>query len=623
MTIAPVMAWIGGGTLLPILLWGSLAVSTAALLVMMRTRWGQERPTHRYVMLSVIAHLLLICVATTIRFASLPAGDGPGPVKVRIVMRTPADDTPVTPLEKEPLPVEPTTQDAEVKPAPADPEPAPDASSEPATEPEPELPLERAPERPEPKQPTVIEPAQESPSRVAPEAVPLLPPELLQPAPAESEPVDPPTNEASPPLPQPTTPQTAEPPQPAPQQPAAQEMAPIAPPVPADQPPPTTQPVSLPPANTAFVSREGDERVRRILEEGGDAYTEDAVAAALAWLATAQSPDGRWDADRWSAGRERGAVLGHPRTGVGMNADAGMTGLSLLALMGAGQSHDQGPFANIIRDGLAYLIRSQAADGNLYGEATLYAQTYCHSMATFALAEALASTSDERLRPAVVRAVQFLERRQDPRGGGWRYRPGDSGDMSQLGWIVMALRSAELADVPIQAETWDGIERFVRSTQCGQHLGLAGYRPNSPPSHSMTAESLYCRQILGRPIPGTASAQALEYVSQQPPGRGQANYYSWYYGTLALHHHRRVSAGAENAWRDWNDALKRTLVNSQVSEGVNKGSWSPHSVWGGCGGRVYTTALATMCLEVYYRYDPDELVRDPWIAARQFPGALR
>ena len=34
-----------------------------------------------------------------------------------------------------------------------------------------------------------------------------------------------------------------------------------------------------------------------------------------------------------------------------------------------------------------------------------------------------------------------------------------------------------------------------------------------------------------------------------------------------------------------------------------KGSWDPIDPWGGDGGRVYSTALLAMCLEVYYRYD--------------------
>jgi hypothetical protein len=46
------------------------------------------------------------------------------------------------------------------------------------------------------------------------------------------------------------------------------------------------------------------------------------------------------------------------------------------------------------------------------------------------------------------------------------------------------------------------------------------------------------------------------------------------------------------------------LVPSQIEDGPNAGSWDPDMEWGGYGGRVYSTALAAMCLEVYYRYAP-------------------
>ena len=36
---------------------------------------------------------------------------------------------------------------------------------------------------------------------------------------------------------------------------------------------------------------------------------------------------------------------------------------------------------------------------------------------------------------------------------------------------------------------------------------------------------------------------------------------------------------------------------------------------------IAVVALATMCLEVYYRYDADKIGRDPWLAARS--GTLR
>jgi hypothetical protein len=57
-------------------------------------------------------------------------------------------------------------------------------------------------------------------------------------------------------------------------------------------------------------------------------------------------------------------------------------------------------------------------------------------------------------------------------------------------------------------------------------------------------------------------------------------------------------------WRDWNDALRDTLIGDQRREGHPRGSWDPVRPWGGYGGRVYSTALSVLCLEVYYRFLP-------------------
>ena len=43
--------------------------------------------------------------------------------------------------------------------------------------------------------------------------------------------------------------------------------------------------------------------------------------------------------------------------------------------------------------------------------------------------------------------------------------------------------------------------------------------------------------------------------------------------------------------------------DNQCQEGDNAGSWHPkNDRWASSGGRVYTTALGALCLEVYYRY---------------------
>ena len=50
--------------------------------------------------------------------------------------------------------------------------------------------------------------------------------------------------------------------------------------------------------------------------------------------------------------------------------------------------------------------------------------------------------------------------------------------------------------------------------------------------------------------------------------------------------------------------MTAALTKTQVTDGDDAGSWNTNTIWGGYGGRVYTTAMATMCLEVYYRYAP-------------------
>ena len=60
-------------------------------------------------------------------------------------------------------------------------------------------------------------------------------------------------------------------------------------------------------------------------------------------------------------------------------------------------------------------------------------------------------------------------------------------------------------------------------------------------------------------------------------------------------------------WERWNEYMREDLVKTQVSvEGPEFGSWTPRIKGGSdvAGGRLFITCLATMTLEVYYRYLP-------------------
>jgi len=357
-----------------------------------------------------------------------------------------------------------------------------------------------------------------------------------------------------------------------------------------------------------YADRIGTRRAAAAAARGGSPETERAVQAALVWLAATQSSDGRWNAARHGAGRGR-ANTGQHHTAVGGRADHGVTGLALLAFLGAGNTHREGPYAATVARGIRFLADHQRPDGSLAGDAEFFAALYCHGMATIAVGECAAMSGDEQLLPVLDRAIRHTLAMQHPTAGGWRYAAGDRGDTSQLGWQVMALAAARNAGLS-GFETAEARARgFLASVSSGTAGGLAAYRPGERSSVAMTAESLFCRLLLGMPADHPAAAEAITLLAGSHPSSSTYNIYTWYYATLASFH-----AGGP-PWEAWNQRLQAALLPLQHrSGGPLDGSWDPDAVWGGHGGRVYATALAALTLEVYYRYLPMH-GRSPRVAA--------
>lgn len=127
----------------------------------------------------------------------------------------------------------------------------------------------------------------------------------------------------------------------------------------------------------------------------------------------------------------------------------------------------------------------------------------------------------------------------------------------------------------------------------------------------MTAEAMAMRCMLELPIHAGAADEARNMILAHLPGRDRENLYYWYYAALMMHQLRSAAPtslglteiqASELAWQRWNDAMKLQLCGTQIVHGPDAGSWNPTCVWGSYGGRVYATATACMCLEVYYRY---------------------
>lgn len=353
---------------------------------------------------------------------------------------------------------------------------------------------------------------------------------------------------------------------------------------------------------------------------GGTDASERAVEASLRWLALHQNPEGYWDADGFSSmcpdgekctgrsGLVRIDEEGVDRLNAGVHSDAGVTGLSILAFLGAGYTHEEGQYSDQVDRAISWLIRNQEPDGYLGVKATRYAQMYCHAIATYALAETLGMQTDRsqdgRLRAPLQRAVAYIIDAQNQSDGGWRYVKGQRSDMSMFGWQLMALKSAEIAGVEVPQSCKDLMIKFLKERSLGTGKGLATYRlldepyQPLPPTASMTAEALFCKQMMGLARDNQQSLEAVGFLNKRLPTRQSEDIYYWYYGTLAMYQY-----GGED-WRNWNDGLRDYLVQDQRTTGHSAGSWDPKAPWGQYGGRVFSTALSTLCLEVYYRFLP-------------------
>lgn len=370
----------------------------------------------------------------------------------------------------------------------------------------------------------------------------------------------------------------------------------------------------LPEIPEAYRSRVAPNRSALARAGGATPASEVAVARALDWLARHQDDDGRWN-----GGTRRGTGGAAVRGDVSFTAhcpeddlcagecyyweaDTAMTGLALLAYLGAGHTHRAGPHARTVGRGVNFLLASQKADGDLRG-ASRGVGMYCHAIAALALCEAYALTSDERLKDPVERSVAFLMKSRTADGEAWRYQPGDrfGGDTSILGWAVMVLKSAQEVGVAFPEDARRGSLAWLDKVAQGREGGLAIYRPGEgyPVTPTMTAEAWACRQFLGVGGPGPASDEAAAYLIVHGPDRDPFNLYYWYYATLAMYQH-----GGEN-WTRWNARVRDQLVRRQQRGGHGDGSWDPSQCkdkHDALGGRVYTTALAALTLEVYYRY---------------------
>jgi hypothetical protein len=312
--------------------------------------------------------------------------------------------------------------------------------------------------------------------------------------------------------------------------------------------------------------------------ETPDARTAAAAQDALAWLCRTQERDGSWSAAAWGGDRR---------------FEVALTALSVLALVGgaAPERHERLAAA---RTAAAFLCRQQRAAGE-FGPAFREAP-YNHALATLALLRAYPVLRDEALRRPLDAALEVIRARQS-HAGGWGYLDAttDEANLSISLWHVEALK---LAVAQGWADARPSLQRGVQwIAGRGDDSGLFGYRRTSDfPEGPQTLTAMGAMCVLdaadARMIPPARRVAIRERVREAARVAGaDTDYYRVYFLTAALQRMREEDS------RRWLAALRVALVGRQVQDGADGGSWPANDRWGGTGGRLYATAMASLALQ--------------------------
>jgi Prenyltransferase and squalene oxidase repeat len=344
----------------------------------------------------------------------------------------------------------------------------------------------------------------------------------------------------------------------------------------------------------------GATRMQAVAAGGGNTESEACVARGLAWIAKHQAPDGHWSLDGFNQ-------HGHCNcTGFGQNDDIAATAFGVLPFLGAGETHKKKrspgkndiDYSKNVDLALKYLMSKQARDGNFGGT------MYSHGLATIAVCEAYGMTSDPLLKPYAQRAINFIRAAQSDNGG-WRYSPREGGDTSVTGWQVMALKSGQMANLDVddaRNPTLAKASKWLNSCMTADGSGYGYQGPDTAPT--MTAVGLLCRLYMGTGPRNSGIVGGVNRLKQTPPPNGLNSMYYYYYATQVMHH-----VGGD-AWTFWEPKMRQMLMAKQDKGADPKrrhqaGSWSPAGdMFAGSGGRLMSTSLSVLTLEVYYRHLP-------------------
>lgn len=339
-----------------------------------------------------------------------------------------------------------------------------------------------------------------------------------------------------------------------------------------------------------------------------DARAETGIRRGLDYLAAHQNPDGSWTE---MIGRKvNETYVGH------MGRHVGVTAIACASFLSNGSVPGEGPYGQNIERGVEFVLSCVTQSGFITCDES---RMYSHAFATLFLAEVYGMTRSTRIRDRLQAAIDCIVAAQnyydpgtpdDPADdfGAWRYLPGaKDSDISITVCQIMALRAARNAGVHVPARTIQLAMNYVRRS----HINDPGYPPSyrggfwyqiyegdnpafrtSRTSFALTAAGVASLYGAGE-YDSDAIRQGLDYMwRNRPQAYEMRDTFDYFYG-----HYYAVQAFYQAGGRWWERWYP--FIRDQILDGQNEdGSWRDLV------GPNYATAMATIILQVPYRYLP-------------------
>lgn len=285
-----------------------------------------------------------------------------------------------------------------------------------------------------------------------------------------------------------------------------------------------------------------------------------------------------------------------------LQQNVALTSLAGLAFVAGGHAPGRGPYGEHVKRAVEYVLsqESRQTPGFLYHPIqSTHGPMYSHGFGAMFLGEVYGLIDDKelsaRIRATLDRAVALILASQNNEGG-WRYRPvKEQADVSVTICQIMALRSARNAGLAVPKSAADKCAEYVRACQAPGG-GFNYFKQGGGTAFARSAAGLCALYSAGQ-YQGPAIDRALNYLKQYKPGGGRRDaidthyYYGHYYAAQAF-----WTAG-EPHWSEWFPAVRDdlTLRGRQRADGA----WTDPYF-----GQHYATALACITLQIPNNYLP-------------------